>query len=49
MKREFRGTQIELEPNSRPYLLKRILADGFDIAAIFALFMLFTLLQPLKA
>ena len=44
MKREFRGTQIELEPNSRPYLLKRILADGFDIAAIFALFMLFTLL-----
>ena len=44
MERQFRGAQIELEPNSRPYLLKHILADGFDIAAVFVLFMLFTML-----
>ena len=44
MKAEVHGTQIELEPNSRPYLLKRVIADGFDIMLIFALFMLFTML-----
>ncbi len=44
MKREIRGTELELEPNSRPYLLKRILADGFDVILIFALFMLGTMI-----
>ena len=44
MKAEINGTQIEIEPNSRPYLLKRILADGFDTVLIFALFMLFAML-----
>ena len=44
MKAEVHGTQIELEPNSRPYLLKRIIADGFDLMLIFVLFMLFTML-----
>ena len=44
MKKEIGGAEIELEPNSRPYLLKRMLADGFDIVVIFALFMLFTML-----
>ena len=44
MKADINGTQIEIEPNSRPYLLKRILADGFDTVLIFALFMLFAML-----
>ena len=44
MKAEINDTQIEIEPNSRPYLLKRILADGFDTVLIFALFMLFAML-----
>ena len=44
MKANVNGTQIELEPNSRPYLLKRIIADGFDVILIFALFMAFTML-----
>ena len=35
------GGQIDLEPNSKPYLLKRIAADGFDTFLIFALFMVF--------
>ena len=34
MKADVNGTQIELEPNSRPYLLKRIVADGFDTVLI---------------
>ncbi|MBR0416902.1 MAG: RDD family protein [Firmicutes bacterium] len=38
------GKQIEIEANSRPYLLKRIIADGFDIVLIFAIFMLLTAL-----
>ena len=38
------GKQIEIEANSKPYLLKRIIADGFDIVLIFALFMLLTAL-----
>ena len=42
MKAVVHGTQIELEPNSKPFLLKRFLSDGFDILLIFGLFMLFT-------
>ena len=34
------GEKIKLEPNSKPYLLKRIISDGFDIVLIFLLFML---------
>ena len=41
MKADVKGTQIELEPNSRPYLLKRIIADGFDTVLIFVLFLAF--------
>lgn len=41
MKADVNGTQIELEPNSRPYLLKRIVADGFDLVLIFLLYLLF--------
>lgn len=33
-----------LEPNSKPYLLKRIISDGFDTVVIFLLFMLFSAL-----
>ena len=44
MKADIRGTQIELPPNSPPYLLKRMVADGFDIALIFVLFTLFAML-----
>ena len=44
MKTEVKGTQISIEPNSRPFLLKRLLADGFDIILIFGLFMLVTFL-----
>ena len=44
MRVDVNGTQIDLAPNSRPYLLKRIAADGFDTVLIFALFMLFTAL-----
>ena len=32
--------KIELEPNSKPYLLKRLISDGFDTVLIFLLFML---------
>ena len=44
MKTVVRGTQIEIEPNSRPFLLKRLVADGFDIVLIFGLYLLFTFL-----
>ena len=44
MKAEVNGTTIELTPNSKPYLLKRILADGLDTVLLFGLFMLFTML-----
>ena len=44
MKVEVNGRQIEMEPNSKPYLLKRVIADGFDTVLIFALFMLFVAL-----
>lgn len=40
MKAEVNGRQIELEPNSKPYLLKRLIADGFDTVLIFLLFSL---------
>ncbi len=44
MRTEVRGTPIDIEPNSRPYLAKRLLADGFDTVLIFVLFMLLTAL-----
>ena len=44
MKAVVGGAEIELEPNSKPYLLKRIVADGFDIVLIAGLFLLFTAL-----
>ena len=44
MKTEVRGISVELEPNSRPYLVKRFVADGLDILLIFGLYMLFTFL-----
>ena len=44
MRVDINGRQLELEPNSRPYLLKRLLADGFDTVLLFALFMLLTML-----
>ena len=44
MRVDVNGRKIELEPNSKPYLLKRIAADGADIFLVFALFLLFTLL-----
>ena len=44
MKADVGGRQIELSPNSKPYLLKRMVADGFDILLIFGLFMLFTMI-----
>ena len=52
MKVLVRGQEIEIEPNSRPYFLKRLLADGFDIALIFMAFVVLTLLlmkTPLAA
>lgn len=44
MKVELRGRQIELSPNSKPLLVKRLASDGFDIFLIFVLFMAFTAL-----
>lgn len=44
MKAEVNGTTIEIAPNSKPYLAKRILADGLDTVVLFGLFMLFTML-----
>ena len=32
--------KLDLEPNSKPYLLKRIISDGFDTVLIFVLFMI---------
>ena len=42
MKAGSTGTSVELTPNSRPFLIKRLLSDGFDIVLLFGLFMLFT-------
>lgn len=41
MKVEVNGKTIEIERNSKPYLIKRLIADGFDTVLIFGLFMLF--------
>ena len=38
------GEKIKLEPNSKPYLLKRIISDGFDTVLIFFIFMLLSML-----
>ena len=38
------GTNIQLEPNSKPYLLKRMISDGFDTVSIFVLFMVISAL-----
>ena len=35
---------IKFEPNSKPYLLKRIISDGFDTVLLFLLFMTFSAL-----
>ena len=32
------GETIKLEPNSKPFLLKRLISDGFDTALVFMLF-----------
>ena len=42
MKAGITGTSVELAPNSKPLLLKRLLSDGFDTVLLFGLFMLFT-------
>ena len=44
MRLDIHGRQVELEPNSKPYLLKRLVADGFDTAVLFALFLVLTAL-----
>ena len=52
MKAEVNGKTVEFEPNSKPILLKRLIADGFDIAVLFGLFLLLTALfmkTPLAA
>ena len=36
--------KLDLEPNSKPYLLKRLISDGFDTVLIFLLFMLLSAL-----
>ena len=41
MKAEVQGKTIEIERNSKPYLIKRLISDGFDTVLIFGLFMLF--------
>ena len=38
---EVQGKTAEIEPNSKPYLLKRIISDGFDTVLILGLFLLF--------
>jgi len=40
MKNGNTDAKLELEPNSKPYLLKRIISDGFDTVLIFVLFMI---------
>ena len=39
MKNGSPDVKLGLEPNSKPYLLKRIISDGFDTVLIFVLFM----------
>ena len=38
------GSAADIERNSKPFLIKRLIADGFDTVLIFGLFMLFTAL-----
>lgn len=38
MKNGFPNEKIKLEPNSKPYLFKRIISDGFDTVVVFLLF-----------
>lgn len=40
MKNGFPDEKVQIEPNSKPYLLKRIISDGFDVIVIFLLFMI---------
>lgn len=40
MKNAGLDVKLDLEPNSKPYLLKRIISDGFDTVLIFLVFML---------
>ena len=44
MRKEIKGTVIDIEPNSRPHVLKRIAADGFDITTVFFVFLALTYL-----
>ena len=44
MEADHTGKTVEIERNSKPYLLKRLIADGFDTVLIFGLFMLFAAL-----
>ncbi len=41
MKAEVREYPAGIEPNSKPYLIKRLISDGFDTVLIFGLFILF--------
>jgi len=42
MRKEINGQTIDIEPNSRPHILKRIAADGFDITTVFIVFLVLT-------
>lgn len=44
MNAEVQEKTVEIERNSKPYLLKRMISDGFDTMLIFGLFMLITAL-----
>lgn len=44
MKNDQNRAKLDLEPNSKPYLLKRLISDGFDTVLIFVLFMAFSAL-----
>ena len=39
MNNDSKDEKIRLEPNSKPYLFKRLIADAFDILVVFILFM----------
>lgn len=41
MEQAVREKTVKIEPNSKPYLVKRLISDGFDTVLIFGLFMLF--------
>lgn len=49
MEADLTGNTVEIERNSKPYLLKRLIADGFDTVLIFGLFLLFTALMMQSA